>query len=812
MASRDYCLQRDADLIVINSREEQEFVTRLGGHYWIGLSERDPEGTWKWVDGTNMTSSSWGPDQPDDNGGAADCVATWRDSWFDEQCDRLNYWICEKVVVLDHLEAELNKEVMREGEAPVFIDSPSSKTVSVGKTAHFSCRARGKPEPTIEWLHNDRPLKRDRTDNQSESAVWMDGGGDLIVRGVRSGVETVRCVANNSAGTASSDPAELIVYDRRPDGWMYFNHSLYFISTTGRNWTASRDDCLERDADLVVINSTAEQEFVTRLGGIFWIGLSDRDPEGTWKWVDGTNMTSSSWGEGQPDDEYGAEDCVEVRGDGWNDAQCDHLNYCICEVAVLLGGHYWIGLSERDPEWTWKWVDGTNMTSSSISSQRVTEWYHLNTVLHFLFFLLFSSWGDDQPDDYDGAEDCVEPCSYVTLSFGLLCILQATLNISLRLLVCSKITSSVIITVFLLYSTDDLRRLGWLYFNHRLYFISTTMRNWMASRDDCLQRDADLIVINSREEQEFVNVLRGDYWIGLSDRDPEGTWKWVDGTNMTSSSWGPGQPDDYGGAADCVAAWGNGWYDEQCDRLKSWICEKVVVLDHLEAELNKEVMREGEAPVFIYSPSTKKVSVGNTTRFYCRARGNPKPTIEWLHNDRPLKRDRTDNQSEPAVWVDGGDLVIRGVRSGVETVRCVANNRAGTARSHTGKLYVYDRRPDGWLYFNHRLYFSSTTKRNWTASRDYCLQRDADLIVINSREEQEFVSVLGDHWIGLSDRDTEGTWKWVDGTNMTSSSWGESQPDDYDGAEDCVAARGNGWYDARCDKLKYWMCEKVVVL
>ena len=100
-------------------------------------------------------------------------------------------------------------------------------------------------------------------------------------------------------------------------------------------------------------------------------------------------------------------------------------------------------------------------------------------------------------------------------------------------------------------------------------------------------------------------------------------------------------------------------------------------------------MRGGEAPVFIDSPSSKMVSVGDTARFSCRARGKPEPTIEWLHNDRPLKRDRTDDQSEPAVWVDGEDLVIRGVRSGVETVRCVATNSAGTARSDTAKLYVH---------------------------------------------------------------------------------------------------------------------------
>ena len=42
----------------------------------------------------------------------------------------------------------------------------------------------------------------------------------------------------------------------------------------------------------------------------------------------------------------------------------------------------------------------------------------------------------------------------------------------------------------------------------------------------------------------------------------------------------------------------------------------------------------------------------------------------------------------------------------------------------------------GWVYFHKSLYLISTTKRNWTASRDYCQQRKADLIVINNREEQ----------------------------------------------------------------------------
>ncbi|KAK0150099.1 C-type lectin domain family 17, member A [Merluccius polli] len=379
----------------------------------------------------------------------------------------------------------------------------------------------------------------------------------------------------------------------------------------------------------------------------------------------------------------------------------------------------------------------------------------------------------------------------------------------------------------------DLTRLGWMHYDHSLYYISTNKRNWMASRDYCLERDADLIFINSREEQlcchdnryhyylkqEFVSRLVADYWIGLSDGDTEGTWKWVDGTNMTSSFWGPGQPDDKRGAEDCVVTLGRDWNDVPCAVPLRWICEKVLVLDHLEADLNKEVMRGGEAPQIYYPPSSITVPVGIAAVFSCLARGRPQPTIQWLLDGRLLETNGTDNQSASVVRMDGEDLVLRGVRSGVETVLCMATNSAGTA-NHTARLIVYDRRPDGWLHYNHSLYFSSTAKKNWTASRDYCLERDADLIVINSREEQEFVNGLGDiYWIGLSDRDTEGTWKWVDGTNMTSSFWGPGQPDDKRGAEDCVVTlergglRGTdlerGWYDERCAAQHPWICEKV---
>ena len=59
---------------------------------------------------------------------------------------------------------------------------------------------------------------------------------------------------------------------------------------------------------------------------------------------------------------------------------------------------------------------------------------------------------------------------------------------------------------FPLHSTDGWTLQGWRYFNQSLYFISTTKKTWKASRDFCLNRDADLLVINSKEEEVRPSV------------------------------------------------------------------------------------------------------------------------------------------------------------------------------------------------------------------------------------------------------------------------------------------------------------------
>uniref|UniRef100_A0A667ZLF7 C-type lectin domain-containing protein n=1 Tax=Myripristis murdjan TaxID=586833 RepID=A0A667ZLF7_9TELE len=123
-----------------------------------------------------------------------------------------------------------------------------------------------------------------------------------------------------------------------PDGWTYFSSSCYFMSSESKSWDESRKDCQGRGADLVIINSREENVRGLEISSHIkaeqiWIGLSDQETEGEWKWMDGSSLSYRSWAKGQPDDAPGGEDCGEVRPerDGWNDLFCTHSQQWVCE-------------------------------------------------------------------------------------------------------------------------------------------------------------------------------------------------------------------------------------------------------------------------------------------------------------------------------------------------------------------------------------------------------------------------------------------------------------------------------------------------
>ncbi|XP_041857535.1 CD209 antigen-like protein C [Melanotaenia boesemani] len=128
-----------------------------------------------------------------------------------------------------------------------------------------------------------------------------------------------------------------------PAGWRMSTFSCYLLSTKSGSWDQGREDCRGRGGDLVVIDSAEEQEFLSKFAKeLCWIGLSDKEREGIWKWVDGTSLILTNWDTNQPDNggdpQWGDEDCVQLRNFGmksWNDVNCTASMWWICEKGPI---------------------------------------------------------------------------------------------------------------------------------------------------------------------------------------------------------------------------------------------------------------------------------------------------------------------------------------------------------------------------------------------------------------------------------------------------------------------------------------------
>ncbi|KAF7198970.1 C-type lectin domain family 4 member E isoform X2 [Nothobranchius furzeri] len=135
-----------------------------------------------------------------------------------------------------------------------------------------------------------------------------------------------------------------------------------------------------------------------------------------------------------------------------------------------------------------------------------------------------------------------------------------------------------------------------------------------------------------------------------------------------------------------------------------------------------------------------------------------------------------------------------------------------------------------WEKHGDKCYYFSNISLFWKGSRSFCEDLGADLVKIDSREEQEFLvekvknfvmdTILGSFWIGLTDSEVEGNWTWVDGSPLDSRMkfWLEGEPNNAAGrsvsGEDCVAIvkRGvedlNTWNDDTCSFAHKSICEK----
>ncbi|XP_074975692.1 killer cell lectin-like receptor subfamily B member 1B allele A [Caretta caretta] len=118
----------------------------------------------------------------------------------------------------------------------------------------------------------------------------------------------------------------------------------------------------------------------------------------------------------------------------------------------------------------------------------------------------------------------------------------------------------------------------WVPHRDKCYRLSEENQYWSRGRDDCARRGSHLLVIQDREELEFIQNIPGNQnpvWIGLNITSPGRKWTWVDDSPLNQTLFtvsGPAEENS------CAAVKKNRIQSEICTTDYKWICQKEVVL------------------------------------------------------------------------------------------------------------------------------------------------------------------------------------------------------------------------------------------
>ncbi|XP_034030115.1 C-type lectin domain family 9 member A-like [Thalassophryne amazonica] len=127
-------------------------------------------------------------------------------------------------------------------------------------------------------------------------------------------------------------------------GWILFQEKCYLFYEwwPWKTWEDSQKYCQENAADLVVIESLQEQEFIHNhteyyydMYHGYWIGLR-RTSQNYWQWVDGQNDTLGFWANRQSDRVYTLLNPNKHLTKSWEKQNNYFVNKLLCEAKVLF--------------------------------------------------------------------------------------------------------------------------------------------------------------------------------------------------------------------------------------------------------------------------------------------------------------------------------------------------------------------------------------------------------------------------------------------------------------------------------------------
>ncbi|CAG5867752.1 unnamed protein product [Menidia menidia] len=700
-------------------------------------------------------------------------------------------------------------------------------------------------------------------------------------------------------------------------GWREHHDRCYFFSADTKSWLDANAYCLSQRSHLMSIDSIEERLWVrTQIDSeIYWIGLNDRVVEGVWEWSDGTPFIEqlSYWRQGQPDNWEDAEDCGQLVGESsghWNDENCDikrkfickHINSNPapqCDLAngwLSYGSSCYKTKSETRKSWSAarrdcirEGADLVSVTSeeehafvmSAMDETYLDLWIGLSTLKcttiscqveagnsQFTWSdaqqVSYTKWADGQPSFDAQVGSCASIIKDATGSFGTW---RAHLCRYERPYMCKRPLNTICPPGWP----------GWQSFAGSCYWMVSNVNlltTWHEAFTKCSDMGAHLLIINSQEEQFFINSKLPDFhnadvpdlWIGLSDMDQDGAFRWVDKSEVTFSNYGAGWPKNTANMWDCgqifTGNYAGKWETTNCFKSLGYICEMTGGLNpkptatpdshcdhgyllygdfcyHFETEAVRSwqeaearcVSEQGHLASFhsqeelsfltAHMPAESWVGLNDISaeNHFVYTDGTASDFLPWAsHQPDNWGGDEDCVHLSGMNQADPGKLQDDACSASKEYICKKAKGQGPPPQPPTSGPGWNDKcgswTPDP---FNDFCYlFNSVSMRTWAEARADCVNQGGDLISITDPFEQAFIQGMIQQtptgvslWMGGHDSVTEGGWEWTDGSPFRYIRWNTGNPDDYDG-EDCLSILINNgyWNDDNCQYDRGYICKR----
>ncbi|XP_053548854.1 pulmonary surfactant-associated protein D-like [Bombina bombina] len=114
---------------------------------------------------------------------------------------------------------------------------------------------------------------------------------------------------------------------------------LFFTNGVETNYDAATSTCNKAGGQLASPQNPNENQAVEAIVSQYnkpaCLGINDLQTEGSFRYPNAKSIGYNNWSTGEPNNEYGVEDCVEMFTNGkWNDKSCKEKCLTICEFSV----------------------------------------------------------------------------------------------------------------------------------------------------------------------------------------------------------------------------------------------------------------------------------------------------------------------------------------------------------------------------------------------------------------------------------------------------------------------------------------------